>query len=141
GTSIPPDVMRQLRSLLWGNQGVPPPSWKQGFFFSRHAGLQFGLVQRQGGPCGVLAAVQAHVLAALHKPTSGFNTTPRTPEQHAALAAALAESLWAARVGPAAFLVLPEGEAAAPGAVARLGYDQLSRAVAQHSATTKEALV
>ncbi len=37
----------------------------QGFFFSRKLGLQFGLVQREGGPCGVLAAVQAHVLANL----------------------------------------------------------------------------
>ncbi len=60
--------MRALRQLLWGTQGGPPPSWKQGFFFSTRPGLQFGLVQRQGGPCGVLAAVQAHVLAALHTP-------------------------------------------------------------------------
>ena len=46
-------------------QGQPPPSWRQGFFFNSKPGLQFGLVQLQGGPCGVIAAVQAHVLAAL----------------------------------------------------------------------------
>ena len=47
------------------SQGQPPPSWKQGFFFNPKESLRFGLVQMQGGPCGVLAAVQAHVLAAL----------------------------------------------------------------------------
>jgi hypothetical protein len=38
----------------------------QGLVFnSTVPGLQFGLVQFEGGPCGILAAVQAHVLAAL----------------------------------------------------------------------------
>ncbi|GFR47019.1 hypothetical protein Agub_g8703 [Astrephomene gubernaculifera] len=139
GAPVSPELMRQLRQLLWGGQGQPPPSWKQGFFFSRHAGLQFGLVQRQGGPCGVLAAVQAHVLAALHVPSSGgFNTSPRPQEQLTALAAALSESLWQARMGPTAALLLPEGEAG--GAAGRLGYDALSRTVAQHTAASKEAL-
>ena len=46
-------------------QGQPPLSWKQGFFFSSKSDLRFGLVQMQGGPCGVLASVQAHVLAEL----------------------------------------------------------------------------
>lgn len=29
GSPISPDMMRQLRQLLWGSQGQPPPSWKQ----------------------------------------------------------------------------------------------------------------
>ncbi|GIL67924.1 hypothetical protein Vafri_21194 [Volvox africanus] len=139
GTAISPDMMRQVKQLLWGAQGQPPPSWKQGFFFNRHPGLQFGLLQKQGGPCGVLAAVQALILAALHSPTAGFNTTPRGPEQQSALASAITESLWQARMGPTAALVLPEGEAG--GAAGRLGYEQLCRAVAQHTATSKEALL
>lgn len=139
GNPISPDTMRALRQLLWGSQGGPPPSWKQGFFFSTRPGLQFGLVQRQGGPCGVLAAVQAHVLAALHTSGTGFNTTPKQPEQLSALTAAIAEALWQARMGPTAQLVLPEGEAGA--AAGRLGYDQLSRAVATHSASSKEQLM
>ncbi|GLI71744.1 hypothetical protein VaNZ11_017059 [Volvox africanus] len=139
GTAISPDVLRQVKQLLWGAQGQPPPSWKQGFFFNRHPGLQFGLLQKQGGPCGVLAAVQALVLAALHSPATGFNTTPRGPEQQSALASAITESLWQARMGPTAALVLPEGEAG--GAAGRLGYEQLCRAVAQHTATSKEALL
>ncbi|KXZ46708.1 hypothetical protein GPECTOR_41g672 [Gonium pectorale] len=140
GSSIPPDTMRQLRALLWGDQGQPPPSWKQGFFFNRAPGLQFGLLQRNGGPCGVLAALQAHVLVALHSPVTGFNISPRSTEQQAALVAAVTETLWQARPGPSApaVLVLPEGEAGV--SAAKLGYDALSRTVAMHSATTKEAL-
>ena len=54
--------MAEMRHLLFGKEGsssqLPWPSWKQGFFFCDRAGLSFGLVQRQGGPCGLLAAVQ-----------------------------------------------------------------------------------
>ena len=55
--------MQAMQQLLWasppgGQQTLQWPAWKQGFFFSKHPGLQWGLVQRQGGPCGVLAAVQ-----------------------------------------------------------------------------------
>lgn len=38
-------------------------AWReQGFYFSAVAGLRYGLVQAEGGPCGVLAAVQAFLL-------------------------------------------------------------------------------
>ena len=68
GHPVSPDSMRAIRALLWGAQGQPPASWKQGFFFNKHQGLGFGLVQTNGGPCGVLASVQAHILAALCSP-------------------------------------------------------------------------
>jgi hypothetical protein len=42
----------------------------QGFFFNDKPRLQFGLVQLEGGPCGVLAGVQAHVLANLQTQVS-----------------------------------------------------------------------
>ena len=35
---------------------------KQAFVFEKSEGLRFGLVQQNGGPCGVLAAVQAHII-------------------------------------------------------------------------------
>lgn len=35
---------------------------KQGFHFSVHPLLLYGLIQDKGGPCGLLAAVQAYVL-------------------------------------------------------------------------------
>jgi hypothetical protein len=43
-----------------------PSSWlQQGFFFAEQTLLKYGLVQQEGGPCGVLAAVQAVVLVRL----------------------------------------------------------------------------
>ena len=54
--------MSEMRQLLFGRQGsgsqLPWPAWKQGFFFCCRPGLSFGLVQQQGGPCGLLAAMQ-----------------------------------------------------------------------------------
>jgi hypothetical protein len=47
----------------------------QGFFFSDKPELQFGLVQLEGGPCGVLAGVQAHVLANLRTQVSCLQQT------------------------------------------------------------------
>ncbi len=78
-------------------------------------------------------------MAVGHPQGAGFNTTPKQPEQLSALTAGIAEALWQARMGPTAQLVLPEGEAGA--AAGRLGYDQLSRAVATHSASSKEQLM
>jgi len=54
--------MLAMRHLLFDDAGcssqLPWPAWKQGFFFCEKPELQFGLMQRQGGPCGLLAAVQ-----------------------------------------------------------------------------------
>lgn len=127
-----------MRQLLWGQHGAPPASWKQGFFFNTKPGLQFGLVQKEGGPCGLLAGVQAHVLAALSKPSGGFNLAPNTTEQRAALVSALAESLWVARKGPVATFVAAVPEAGVP--VSSLGHDQLVRAMVTHVAHSKEQL-
>ena len=50
--------MLEMRQLLFGKEGLPWLAWKQGFFFCDRPGLGLGLVQRQGGPCGLLAALQ-----------------------------------------------------------------------------------
>ncbi len=54
--------MLAMRHLLFDDAGcssqLPWPAWKRGFFFCEKPELQFGLMQRQGGPCGLLAAVQ-----------------------------------------------------------------------------------
>lgn len=42
-------------------------------------------------------------------------------------------------MGPTAALVLPEGEIGM--SAGRLGYDQMSRTLAQHTASSKEALL
>ena len=59
-------MLRTLERLLLGKgRSSPPESWVQGFYFSENPKLGYGIVQEEGGPCGVLAAVQASILDAL----------------------------------------------------------------------------
>jgi ubiquitin carboxyl-terminal hydrolase MINDY-3/4 len=50
-------------------RGLPPDDkarwFDQGFRFNEEATVRFGLRQRSGGPCGVLAAIQGYVLYVL----------------------------------------------------------------------------
>ena len=81
GTTINQETWRQSTMLLSkeNNYGggfnsaaaCVPSSWLQGFFFREHDNnrkddenpiLPYGLVQLEGGPCGILAAVQAHIV-------------------------------------------------------------------------------
>eukprot|EP00913_Durusdinium_trenchii_P032817 g30722.t1 len=71
-----------------------PEAWKQGFFF---AGYQpYGLQQVNGGPCGVLAVIQAFLLRALHLRGVGSTELLEVDEKlrHEALCDALAEVLF-----------------------------------------------
>ena len=56
-----------LKALMFGEHGHQfTPGWLgQAFTFGPTAGLLYGLVQAGGGPCGVLAAVQARTLKVL----------------------------------------------------------------------------
>lgn len=53
-----------LRKLLFGDGEMKnlPKSWQQGFYFTENPNLFFGLMQKEGGPCGVLACVQAYLI-------------------------------------------------------------------------------
>ncbi len=52
-----------LKKLVFGNGKLTFNSaWTQGLFPSSTQGLSYGIVQREGGPCGVLATVQAFLL-------------------------------------------------------------------------------
>lgn len=53
-----------VRDLVMGNASESfNDAWReQGFYFCGIDGLRYGLVQAEGGPCGVLAAVQAFLL-------------------------------------------------------------------------------
>ncbi|KAK9816522.1 hypothetical protein WJX72_001518 [[Myrmecia] bisecta] len=96
---IPAEQMRSMRQLLFGRDcglGLPWSAWKQGLLFNTTPGLAFGLVQRQGGPCGVLAAVQAHVLAVLWDSVTGMQPHPDEARQIAVLCAAITAVLWQA---------------------------------------------
>ncbi|CEG43970.1 protein fam188b [Plasmopara halstedii] len=53
-----------VQQLLFGSSKKSFSShwYEQGFVFSTIQDLQYGLIQHQGGPCGVLAVVQGYVL-------------------------------------------------------------------------------
>ena len=71
--SLTPVALRALRQLLFGDplKNFHPDWLEQGFQFQDQneddklsPSLAYGLVQTKGGPCGVLAVVQAYVLHA-----------------------------------------------------------------------------
>jgi hypothetical protein len=68
-TSRPIDLetARELRILLFGSTMQSfNDEWKiQSFTFCDYAKIKFGIVQKKGGSCGVLACVQAYVLLEL----------------------------------------------------------------------------
>eukprot|EP00949_MAST-11_sp_MAST-11-sp1_P000576 g576.t1 len=110
---------RELRDLLFGKStraNFFNDAWlKQGFFFdSNHPALSFGLIQRQGGPCGAIAAVQAHVIMELlfrdnaGRGDSGNMAIPtfQPKEQARALLESLVSILWRAGNG-SAIVALP----------------------------------
>uniref|UniRef100_A0AAY4BCJ1 Ubiquitin carboxyl-terminal hydrolase MINDY n=1 Tax=Denticeps clupeoides TaxID=299321 RepID=A0AAY4BCJ1_9TELE len=76
--------------------------WKcQNFSFSDEPDLRYGIVQKKGGPCGVLAAVQACVLQKLLFEGTGSDSAlqklqPSDTQRTKCLALALAEILWRA---------------------------------------------
>lgn len=102
-----------LKTLIFG---TPMQSfndeWKfQSFSFSDMPKLKYGIVQKKGGPCGVLASVQASVLQELlfgekKIPVQRFNE-PTCEERTEALAIALAKIFWRAGEKRKAVVCLP----------------------------------
>ncbi|TKW04361.1 hypothetical protein SEVIR_7G104000v4 [Setaria viridis] len=65
GEELPPDVAEQLWAMVFGagvSKAVLAQWSNQGIRFSSDSETTMGLVQHEGGPCGVLATVQAYVL-------------------------------------------------------------------------------
>jgi len=109
--AISPEEGRSVKMHLFGRMGAPA-SWKQGFFFSQERGLEYGLVQKEGGPCGILAGMQARVLQALagggRAPVLP-NKGPLSPEQQrGALIEAIAACLIQAGAGQASLMTSSE---------------------------------
>ncbi|CAK4507330.1 unnamed protein product [Aphanomyces euteiches] len=81
-----------------------PPSQKlmeccQGFSFSTVDGLRYGIVQHEGGPCGVMAVVQAYVLYYLFKEDSATWQDASRDQMQSALVLALTHIMWQAANG------------------------------------------
>jgi hypothetical protein len=87
------------------------------------AGLGFGLVQHKGGPCGVLAVVQAFLLAPLVHGYGGGGggrgrgswKQPKEADRKDALAWALATVIWRAGAQAGRALVATVGADTQPG--------------------------
>ncbi|CAG2180919.1 unnamed protein product, partial [Oppiella nova] len=78
---------KSLKELVFGSNPLSE-EWRQQYLeFSPN--VFYGLVQRKGGPCGVLAAIQAHLLVRLF-----FCETDADVRQ--CLAKAMADILWRA---------------------------------------------
>jgi ubiquitin carboxyl-terminal hydrolase MINDY-3/4 len=112
----------KLRELLFNDtKKTLPDSWrKQGLFYSPSKGVRYGLVQKSGGPCGVLASVQALVLRHLMSSSSsggvgrsgggGDMLDPSSRAQQRALVLAISEMLVSASDGSSVKVCLPTGK-------------------------------
>ncbi|XP_053115336.1 probable ubiquitin carboxyl-terminal hydrolase MINDY-4 isoform X2 [Hemicordylus capensis] len=117
-TSEPVDfcLARDLKSLLFGSSlSCFSEEWKvQSFTFNDIPQLKYGIVQKKGGPCGVLAAVQASVLRHLIFGDRNSNSNTgclQTSEAHRTkcLLLALADILWRAGSSERAVVALSTG--------------------------------
>ena len=94
------------KTLLGGERDLPPAWGSQGLTF-REQGMRCGLTQHEGGPCGVLAAVQAFVLRELLLDENAPPLAELPPEAAGeALIGALAHIIWSARMGRLANVVV-----------------------------------
>lgn len=110
------DVIHSMHKTLLGGERDFPPAWgNQGLTF-REQGMRCGLLQHEGGPCGVLAAVQAFVLRHLlmdeNAPPSLADVPPEAAGE--ALVGALSHIIWSARMGRLANVVVCKRPALPP---------------------------
>ncbi|XP_077573188.1 putative ubiquitin carboxyl-terminal hydrolase MINDY-4 [Stigmatopora nigra] len=105
GQPMDQQTASELKSVLLGSSlKCFPVEWRnQGFTFSETHDLRYGMVQKRGGPCGVLATIQAFVLKKLlFENVDCSNTTrlqclrPSNATRRKCLVLALAEVLWRA---------------------------------------------
>ncbi|EAR87362.1 hypothetical protein TTHERM_00058740 (macronuclear) [Tetrahymena thermophila SB210] len=88
-----------VRNLLFGNSQKQylPKSWSQGFILNEQD--IFGLVQREGGPCGVIAVVQAYYIKyILLQSKIDESLMKKRNVQENCLLAALAEIIYKCRI-------------------------------------------
>eukprot|EP00062_Callorhinchus_milii_P023624 gi/632982668/ref/XP_007908263.1/ PREDICTED: protein FAM188B [Callorhinchus milii] len=93
-----------LKNLLFGSSLCCfTEEWKmQSFTFNELPNLKYGLVQKKGGPCGVLAVIQASVLQYLlfedvnNSSIEAKQLQPTSAQRSQSLAMAIATILWRA---------------------------------------------
>ncbi|XP_023222960.1 probable ubiquitin carboxyl-terminal hydrolase MINDY-4 [Centruroides sculpturatus] len=126
----------ELKKLLFGNTSAKfGPEWRgQAFIFNEFESVCYGLVQNKGGPCGILAAVQSHILLELlfHN-YQDFCVNgclrPTTRACKTSLIRTLSKILWKAGLKQQAIVALPSGRQVidvTTSLAAKLQYDGLT---------------
>ncbi|KAM6339384.1 putative ubiquitin carboxyl-terminal hydrolase MINDY-4 [Podargus strigoides] len=140
-------LAKELKNLLFGSSLCCfSEEWKiQSFTFNNIPQLKYGIVQKKGGPCGVLAAVQACVLQQLIFADSNRNKDTRClqpSEVHRTkcLTMAIADILWRAGGNEKAVVALPSGrQQFTP--IGKYKADGILETLILHSATRYEDLI
>ncbi|NWU67381.1 MINY4 hydrolase, partial [Pterocles burchelli] len=140
-------LAKELKNLLFGSSLCCfSEEWKiQSFTFNNLPQLKYGIVQKKGGPCGVLAAVQACVLQQLIFADSNRNKDTRClqpSEVHRTkcLTMAIAGILWRAGGNEKAIVALPSGrQQFTP--VGKYKADGILETLMLHSASRYEDLI
>ncbi|XP_037530553.1 probable ubiquitin carboxyl-terminal hydrolase MINDY-4 [Nematolebias whitei] len=104
GCAIDQHTAAELKTILLGSSlNCFSVEWlNQGFTFSETDDLRYGIVQKKGGPCGVLASIQAFVLKKLLFENTDSSISilqrlrPSSSTRRRCLVLALAEVLWRA---------------------------------------------
>ncbi|EQC25547.1 hypothetical protein, variant [Saprolegnia diclina VS20] len=106
GRSLTSAEVSAMRILLFGEakKGLTSHWTAQGFPFAPVPG--YGIVQHEGGPCGVMAVVQAYTLYFLFQNTTCWQE-PRADELRTALTDALTHIVWQASDGSQCTMALP----------------------------------
>lgn len=93
---------QELSKLIFPSSGPKEfsPEWKgKGFQFQTIHEIAYGLIQIKGGPCGLLAAVQATIIKNLVWSKNSYNQSalrPNSDQTKSALLLALRDILWTA---------------------------------------------
>ncbi|XP_005150072.2 probable ubiquitin carboxyl-terminal hydrolase MINDY-4 isoform X1 [Melopsittacus undulatus] len=140
-------LAKELKNLLFGSSLCCfSEEWKiQNFTFNNIPQLKYGIVQKKGGPCGVLAAVQACVLQRLIFADSNRNKDirclqPSEAHRTKCLTMAIADILWRAGSNEKAIVALPSGrQQFIP--IGKYKADGILETLILHSATRYEDLV
>ncbi|NXN91998.1 MINY4 hydrolase, partial [Rhinopomastus cyanomelas] len=140
-------LAKELKNLLFGSSLCCfSEEWKiQSFTFNNTPQLKYGIVQKKGGPCGVLAAVQACVLQQLIFADSNRNKDtrclqPSEVQRTKCLTMAIADILWRAGGNEKAIVALPSGrQQFTP--IGKYKADGILETLILHSATKYEDLI
>ncbi|KAK2907903.1 probable ubiquitin carboxyl-terminal hydrolase MINDY-4 isoform X1 [Channa argus] len=117
GCPMDQNTAMELKTVLLGSSlNCFSVEWRnQGFTFSETHDLRYGIVQKKGGPCGILASLQAFVLKKLlFENTESSNTglqrlRPSNITRRKYLVLAAAEILWRAGEEKQATVVISSG--------------------------------